>query len=164
VAYYTKKMKKLTLFRHAKSSWKYPIDDISRPLNGRGLRQASSMALSCTLDEPDAIISSPASRAYATALVYLYEHRIPVEKLTLRSEIYAADSQQLLDVLKALPESVQHVWLFGHNPGLNDLASFLLNKPVDNIVTSAYVTLAIEEKTWAELDVSSGQFIHFNRP
>jgi len=157
-------MKQISLFRHGKSSWKYPIDDIYRPLNGRGLRQASSMAVSCTLDEPDAILSSPASRVYATALIYLCERRIPVERLQLRAEIYAADTEQLLDLLKALPEGVQDVWLFGHNPGLNDLASFVLGSPIDNIVSSAYVTLAIDAQVWPELRAGSGQLLHFNRP
>ena len=157
-------MKHISLFRHGKSSWKYPVDDIYRPLNGRGLRQASLMAKSCKLDEPDLVISSMASRAYATALIYLHELDLPLEKLQLRPEIYAASTKQSLDMLKALPIDVQDVWLFGHNPGLNDLASFLLNKPIDNIVTSAYVSLEIDALIWSELSVGCAQLIHFNRP
>lgn len=122
------------------------------------------MAESCTLDEPDLIISSPASRAYGTALIYLYEREIPMDKFQLHSELYAANAQQLLGVLKALPKSAQHVWLFGHNPGLNDLASFLLDSPIDNIVTSAYVTLASDVQVWPALSAGGGRLVHFNRP
>ena len=157
-------MKHISLFRHGKSSWKYPVDDIYRPLNGRGLRQASLMAKSCELDEPDLVISSMANRAYATALIYLHELDLPLEKLQLRPEIYAASSEQSLDMLKTLPMDVQDVWLFGHNPGLNDLASLLLNKPIDNIVTSAYVSLEIDALNWSELRTGCAQLIHFNRP
>jgi phosphohistidine phosphatase len=38
------KMKKLTLIRHAKSSWEDPLlDDIERPLNKRGEHDAPMM-------------------------------------------------------------------------------------------------------------------------
>lgn len=122
------------------------------------------MADSCSLDNPDLIISSPANRTYGTALIYLNARNIAIEKLQLRAEIYAANTQRLLHVLKALPESVQDVWLFGHNPGLNDLASFVLDSPIDNIVTSAYVTLASDGQSWSELCAGSGRLINFKRP
>ncbi|MFT4941822.1 MAG: phosphohistidine phosphatase [Paraglaciecola sp.] len=157
-------MQYLSLFRHGKSSWKYPVNDVYRPLNGRGLRQALLMAKSCKLDKPDLVISSVASRAYATALIYLFELELPIEKLQIRQEIYAASSKQLLDVLKTLPVDDHDIWLFGHNPGLNDLASFLLDKPIANIATSAYVSLEIDPASCSELSAGCARLIHFNKP
>ncbi|MBP8245140.1 MAG: histidine phosphatase family protein, partial [Chitinophagaceae bacterium] len=63
-------MKKLILVRHAKSDWGNPgLDDIDRPLNERGKKDAPAMA-SRLLDKGvkiDLIVSSPAKRAAKTA-------------------------------------------------------------------------------------------------
>jgi phosphohistidine phosphatase len=157
-------MKKISFFRHGKSSWKYPVEDVHRPLSGRGLRQASSMAGACLLEQPDLVLSSPASRAYATALIYVKECQLPLEMLRLCPELYAGDTQDVLKVLWALPEDVHDLWLFGHNPGLNEVLAFLLGEEIVNIVTSAYVTVHVDVRAWPELRPDKGQLLHFNCP
>ncbi|HBF20268.1 MAG TPA: histidine phosphatase family protein, partial [Cryomorphaceae bacterium] len=66
-------MKKLYLVRHAKSSWKEEgVHDMDRPLKGRGVRDAynTSQWLREQGDRPEFIISSPATRALHTALIF----------------------------------------------------------------------------------------------
>jgi phosphohistidine phosphatase len=63
-------MKKLYLVRHAKSSWEdSSLDDIDRPLNGRGKNNAPEMGERLKKQGilPDLLISSPAKRAMSTA-------------------------------------------------------------------------------------------------
>jgi len=65
-------MKRLYLVRHAKSSWNRPeLDDIDRPLNKRGKRDAPFMGQRLKQHDvcPDLIISSPAKRALKTAKI-----------------------------------------------------------------------------------------------
>ena len=64
------RMKKLTLIRHAKSSWSdYGLRDHDRPLADRGLRDAPFMAqlMASRGWLPDALVSSTALRARTTA-------------------------------------------------------------------------------------------------
>ena len=63
-------MKSLLILRHAKSSWKHPeLTDHDRPLNKRGKRDAPRMGEILRSEHliPEAIISSTAARAHATA-------------------------------------------------------------------------------------------------
>lgn len=59
-------MKKIIFIRHAKSGWKdFSLDDIDRPLNNRGKKDAPFMGqqLKARGIQPDLILSSPAKRA-----------------------------------------------------------------------------------------------------
>ena len=62
-------MKKLTLVRHAKSSWKHNVIDFERPLKTRGENDAVLVAnyIKDKLEKPDVIWSSDANRALSTA-------------------------------------------------------------------------------------------------
>ena len=95
------------------------------------------MSSICKLNEPDLIIISHASRKYATAIIYVKELDIGIDKLELRSEIYGGNRGQLFCVPKVLPTSANDVWMFARNTGLNGLTSYLLVKPIANIITSA---------------------------
>ena len=60
---------RLTLVRHAKSSWRFAsLDDFHRPLNARGLRDlvhAPALVAAC-VPVPDQVLSSDAVRAVQT--------------------------------------------------------------------------------------------------
>ena len=59
-------MKRLCLWRHAKSDWSDPAsDDFNRPLNARGMRAANFMAryIAESPYRPDAVLCSTAKRA-----------------------------------------------------------------------------------------------------
>lgn len=157
-------MKTLSLFRHAKASWKFPVDDVHRPLSGRGLNQLSYMAQNCSLSSPELILSSPASRAYATALSYLYERDIPLSRLQLNWDLYEANGKPLLESLLVLSDQISNLWLVGHNPGLNLLADYLLDESIKNIPTSAFVSMTINVQNWAELTSGSASLVCFEKP
>ncbi|WP_375234981.1 histidine phosphatase family protein, partial [Winogradskyella sp.] len=57
------KEKKLILIRHAKSSWKYDVSDIDRPLKKRGVTDASIISKAFKEKEytVNKIYSSPAN-------------------------------------------------------------------------------------------------------
>ena len=84
-------MKNVYFVRHAKSSWRdASLNDIERPLNSRGLRDAPFMAklLKSKNVKPDLILSSPANRALTTAKYFAKEMGIPTEKIDVRNRIY----------------------------------------------------------------------------
>ena len=69
-------MKQLLIVRHAKSDWgNAGISDFNRPLNERGIINASLMGKRLKVKGilPNALISSPALRAITTAKLITYE-------------------------------------------------------------------------------------------
>ena len=84
----------LLIVRHAKSSW----DDLSqkdfdRPLNDRGKKDAPAMAKRIHKEkniELDAIISSPAKRAFTTAKFFAEEFNIKKKNIIEWPELYEA--------------------------------------------------------------------------
>lgn len=157
-------MKLISVFRHGKSSWKYPVKDIYRPLSGRGLRQVTQMAQDCQLALPDLLLSSPASRTSATALIYIEELGLQWQTLYLEPGLYEADGQQLLEVFSALDDGVNNLWCFGHNPGLNQVASALLGQAINNIVTAEYVSLSLDIENWSQIGDDCAQLLEIRRP
>ena len=79
-------MKRLFLVRHAKSSWDDPsLDDMDRPLNNRGKRNAPEMGIRLRKQGiiPDLLISSPAKRAHTTAKSISEEIGYPKKKIVI---------------------------------------------------------------------------------
>lgn len=150
-------MKTLLLVRHAKSSRKDPaLPDFDRPLNHRGKKEAPEMGkrLAKRHLKPDAIISSPAVRALATAKALAEELDFKAKRITFDDSLYMAGKDRLLDVIYALDDAWPKVIIIAHNPGLTDLVNTLFPSPVDNIPTCgvAIVKFAIEE--WSDVSRS----------
>lgn len=146
-------MKNLILVRHGKSSWDHPRPDFDRPLATRGLRDAPRMArrLGHAGPGPDVIISSPAARAIATAEIFAAELQVADERLIREPAIYEASCQELLALVNGLHDSWQSVMLVGHNPGFTQLAAQLSQDAPANIVTSAWVAIALPADRWLDI-------------
>ncbi|GAA0360890.1 hypothetical protein GCM10009092_26460 [Bowmanella denitrificans] len=157
-------MKQVLLLRHAKSSWKHVVDDEFRPLNARGYRDAPVMAETLRGRLPDKILCSPSIRTYSTAMFYLRNRDMPLELLHLDWALYEASGDRLMRYLLALDNSWQSVWLFGHNPGLNELVELATGQAVDNIVTGARVQLQWPVKDWQALQDGQARLIGIDAP
>jgi phosphohistidine phosphatase len=147
-------MLRLTLVRHAKSSWADPdTRDFDRPLNARGRRDAPVMAarLRATLGAPDRIVSSPALRAITTARVFAGSLGIAPKAIVLQPRIYDASCGSLVDVVQGLDADAQHVLVFGHNPGFSELAHWLADCPFQELPTCAVASLELRIDAWREL-------------
>src|SRR5580765_3320693 len=119
-------MKSILLIRHAKSSWDHiSMDDLDRPLNDRGKRDAPMMAerlLDCNL-EIDAFISSPAKRARKTAEIFSKVFGQGKKHVEIKEELYEAGENDFASVIENLPDDLNVVAIFSHNPGITDFAN-----------------------------------------
>src|ERR1700743_3822982 len=112
-------MKRLPLFRHAKSGWDEPVTrDFDRPLNAKGKRAAAVMGRHMREQglDFDRIVASPAVRVAETldAMFEGYGKRLtPVWD----RRIYLASAATLLEVVQETPDEVGSLLLVGHNPG-----------------------------------------------
>jgi len=160
-------MKQLTLIRHAKSSWKVvSLADIDRPLSKRGKRDAPEMAsrLAKRSVRPDLVISSPAKRARKTAKVIAEALGYPWRDVALDERVYHAGPCELLKVLQGVEDACAHVMLFGHNPGLTELASQLTGRDIENVPTCGVVEAEFDIESWAELGIEAGALVEFDYP
>ena len=160
-------MKRLTLVRHAKSSWKLSeLSDFDRPLNKRGKRDAPRMGerLAAREERPEVIVSSPAKRARKTAKLIARKLEIPDERLIPEAKIYEATPEVLLEVVRGFDERWEHVLLVGHNPGLTELGNLLAECGIENIPTCGTLCLDFDTGDWKSLGPKSGTLVFFDYP
>lgn len=160
-------MKTLLLIRHAKSSWDDPsLNDFDRPLNEKGKKDAHFMARRLTDKKIkiDAFVSSPARRAKKTAEFFSKEFGGKEDKIILRSELYAAPPQAFEDVVSKLPNSLDHVALFSHNPGITEFANTLTDTRIDDMPTCSIFAVRIATEKWNEFEKAKKEFWFFDYP
>lgn len=146
-------MKEILLIRHAKSSWDDPaLSDRDRPLNERGEHDARKMAerLAQRGVGAELILSSPARRALATAQIFGRKLGYGGADIVVDARIYAASADDLLDVIHELDDKRRSVMLFGHNPGLTDLAN-RLSSQIAEMPTCAVAEFSFDAKSWARI-------------
>jgi phosphohistidine phosphatase len=166
-------MRRLSLLRHAKSSWdEDSLDDFHRPLNDRGRRNAKAMGK--RLNESgarfDLILASPAERVVQTIAGLKaggWEHG-PVR---FEKRIYDASVRDLLDLIGAVPDDVQSLLLVGHNPAIGIVAQQLVRPEGEHYSelrqdypTGTLANMELEIGTWNELGPACGRLVEFTVP
>jgi phosphohistidine phosphatase len=155
-------MRIFCLMRHAKSSRENPVwKDIERPLLPKGERRASVIAEKLALKgvRPDLILSSPAVRALATARILAKTLNLNEEIIQIESDIYHGDCNDLLQLLKDLPDRVKHVVLVGHNPHITELCNRFLTYPLDNLTTSGTVAFSSNAGKWQGINATKPSYL-----
>lgn len=162
------KGKQLLLVRHAKSSWDDLMQkDFERPLNDRGKKDAPAMAKRLRKEKEisiDAIVSSPAKRALATAIFFAEEFDIKKKRIIRESELYEASPDAFYKVVMKLDNDYETVALFSHNPGITAFANQLTDVHVDDMPTCAIFAIRIAIKEWKDFKEGEKQFWFFDYP
>jgi len=160
-------VKRLLIIRHAKSSWDNPdLTDFDRPLNKRGKRDLPDMAERLkNLDIPiDLFVSSPAKRAFLTAIGHAKAFGIKPEQIRQDQQIYHASSNTLRRVVSETNDRFTTIALFGHNPGLTDLINDLCDADLWNLPTCSVFGIAFDISSWSEILQASGRQFHYDFP
>ncbi len=160
-------MKSLLLCRHAKSSWSdITLADIDRPLNKRGKRDAPLMGARLAMlgVKPDAIVSSPARRAYKTARHLAGTLGFSHKMILVINEIYEASPDILLANIRAFDNQVGQVVMIGHNAEITVLANTLGGLGIDNIPTCGVVALDFAVRSWRDITKGQGVQAFFEYP
>ena len=161
-------MKTVFFIRHAKSSWAdLSLDDFDRPLNNRGKRDAPFMAkrLYDLGVRPDAIISSPAKRAFTTAKHFGKANGIDEKDILKVEAIYEAWTSTVFEIIQKLPEDWQTILVFGHNPAFTTIAnSFAGDTYIDNVPTCGIVQIEATIDKWKQFNEQTGIVKAFHYP
>jgi phosphohistidine phosphatase len=155
-------MKTLYIVRHAKSSWDdVHLSDHDRTVLPTGKKRTKKIAR--WLEEykifPDKIISSTAVRAYKTACLLAQGIGFPEEKIEKETALYDTDSEDIMEFLYTLPDTVEKVMVVGHNPAFTNLVNLFLDwgHQIDNLPTSGVAAIRFETDKWDELDLAEQQ-------
>ena len=130
-------MKTLSLLRHANAdSPPASADDFARPLSAFGQRQARYLGeqLASSGFFPDLVLSSAARRTSETAqgMADCLGAAIVIKP---ERDLYLADAEQILNFIQQADDSVNHLMIVGHNPGISELAHRLSRGTLSDHVT-----------------------------
>jgi phosphohistidine phosphatase len=167
-------VKRLTLLRHAKSSWdNAAADDFDRPLNDRGWKAARRIGreLKHRGMHFDFVIASTAARVRETidGVQDHYDFDGPIQ---FEPRMYGASEGELLVLVRGLPESVKAPLLVGHNPGLERLLvdltrddeDGLRHRVADKYPTGAMAVLELPTHRWAGVAPGNGKIVELILP
>ena len=158
-------MKRLTVLRHAKSSWDdHNLDDFDRPLNDRGRKAAKRIGREFKERgfRFDLVIASPAARVRET--IYGLEEKFEFgASMRFDERIYLAPLELLLSVVRDLPDDIEGPLLVGHNPGLEQLTLELTagegrerSSVEKGLPTAAVAVIDLPAKAWSRVEANSG--------
>jgi len=161
------KYKTLILVRHAKSSWKdTTLNDIQRPLNKRGNKDASKMGKHMAEHKilPEVIFSSPGLRALTTARLISVRIGIQPNDIIIDEKIYTFDSESLLNVIKSLKNKYERVMIVGHNPAITEVVNYLCGSKIDNVPTCGVAVLRFPMNSWKKIGKNKAKLDSFDYP
>ena len=160
-------MKKVFIIRHSKSDQSFFGNDFERPLNERGKLDAPIMAkrLLEKQGKIDAFVSSPAKRAKKTAELFTETFDKTSDNIILISALYHASVEVLYQVISALPDNLDTVAIFSHNPGITYFVNSLNTKTqIDNMPTCAIFAIEINITQWQGFAKANKEFLFFDYP
>lgn len=158
-------MKRLTILRHAKSSWDDASrGDFDRPLNPRGWKDARRVGreLKHRKMHFDFGLASPAARVRETLDGLAEGFGEFTFEVRFEPRVYEASAAILLDLVRSLPEETSDALLVGHNPGLERLVVELTleGKLHDQVArkfpTAAVAVMELPGERWVDVRPGSG--------
>ena len=147
-------MKKLTLIRHAKSSWEFNVIDHERPLNKRGLNDASLVSNYLKKEnlEVDTLICSDAVRTKTTADIFISELNIDLDIVSYSHDLYDFEGSLLTKEIKSCNHSINNLMVFGHNHAITSFVNSFGNQYIENVPTCGVTIIEFDIDDWNELN------------
>ena len=167
-------MKTLYLLRHAKSSWDdHSLVDHDRPLNGRGKHSARLIGsyLRNGGHRPELALCSTSTRTRQTLAAVIEELEVE-PAIDWDGDLYLADAELMLDLLRAVSDTVDAVLMVGHNPGTAALADLLcaegnasdLDLLRTKFPTAGLAIIDLQVDRWEQVGRDRGRLRCFLRP
>jgi len=159
-------MKNLYLIRHAKSDWSNENkSDFDRGLNKRG--EKAILIMSKVLKEkkviPDLILSSSAKRAKLTAQGLAKKVGYSGE-IKYIDTLYLGAPETVYKLIKEVDDTVDILFIVGHNPEITELSNMMIDDYIDNVPTLGIVALKLPIDHWGKVTTRKGILKFFIYP
>ncbi|TFG41418.1 MAG: hypothetical protein E4H43_04420 [Bacteroidia bacterium] len=161
-------MKKLIFVRNGRAEEQNSsVTDFERSLTNKGKSVSEQMAL--ILKEKDTIpavlVTSPAFRAYETALVFARILGCDPDKIILKNTLYSrATLKSFSEILEDISDDTDSVIFFGHNPSFTEIPDRLSRSGIDFLPKSGIVCLSFKTDTWKGILREKGTVDYFLKP
>lgn len=158
-------MKNLILIRHAKSSWKYNVQDHQRPLKQRGIKDAHLVANKFLSLKPkiESIHTSFAIRTIETCEIFtkiINDQEIHFE---VSEDLYDFAGQKVIEYLKNLDDNHTFTVVFGHNNALTSISNIFGDQFIPHLPTCGLVWLTFDIDSWSQLKKGKTKLTIFPR-
>jgi len=161
-------MKKLIFVRHGRAEEPdSSVTDYERSLTIRGKTVSEQMALILKEKEklPAVLVTSPAFRAYETALIFARVMGYDPDKIILKNTLYThASLKSFAEILDEISDDIDCVIFFGHNPSFTEIPDRLSRTGIDFVPKSGIVGLSFRADTWKRLLREKGNIDYFLKP
>ena len=147
-------MKRLLLVRHAKSSWKYDLKDVDRPLKKRGQEDAKLISNHVTtrFKRPEFIGCSIANRTQQTAEYFYSLWGIDSNSVIIDESLYDFSGSHLTNFIRNCSDSFNTILIFGHNYAITNFANTYGSEIIDNVPTCGVLVFDFNIKSWQNLN------------
>jgi len=145
-------MKRIGVLRHGKAEHTPGmLSDFERKLTPKGEEKVASLAGNCLTQfgHPDCIFSSPAVRALRTSEILVQSAGFS-SRIEIHEELYAADMQDIMDLMAGLPEEMESVIIVGHNPSIEDLLADLCREYI-RLKPAYFYMIDLDIQSWDEI-------------
>ena len=146
-------MKKLILFRHAKSSWSHDVSDRDRPLTEKGIQKTEKISITSKniFFNTEVFYSSPANRALHTASIIINQLNLSFKNLHVEEDLYTFESSKLIKFIRDIPNSFSNVICVGHNPAFTNATNLLSDSNIEHLPTSSWAEITFPESSWTNI-------------
>ena len=103
------------------------------------------------------MITSPALRAFQTAMIFAETFGYAAKEIRKESDLYPGYSTpEFLERLQSLPRSAEIVFVFGHNPSMEEYASHLSTYFGREVPTCSSMVIDFDIDSWTEIGIRTG--------
>ncbi len=161
-------MKKLIFVRHGRAEEPEPdFPDIERSLTTKGKKVSEQMAHILLEKEakPGLFISSPAFRAYETALIFARVFGQDPDEIVIKSSLYYKSGLKSFSaIFDDIDNKIDSIILFGHNPSFTEVPDRLSKSGCDFLPKSGIVCVSFKSDTWEGIFHEKGRTDYFLKP
>ena len=159
-------MKILYLIRHAKSGWSVPnTSDFERTVSKKGKKDINTIGsyLSLIGVKPQLILSSCALRAQETTDLLAQKIAFSGEKYYLE-ELYLTGVNDIREIISIQDETVESIFIIGHNPQLHELANTLIDEHISKFPSLGVIAINFDITSWDKIKDTKGDIDFFIFP
>lgn len=142
-------------------------EDFERPLIKRGMTEVREMAQRLLRRDwvPQLLLVSPAERAWMTAEIVASVCELESHRIQCARQLYLATADGVWRLLGRQHQSLHHILICAHNPGLSDLASRLGPRVQTRLLPTAGIASALwTSGGWDELQPEGAAQLELDDP
>jgi len=155
------------LIRHAEAEEREKGEkDIDRGLTSEGIQNATRTGYFFQQNgiQPDILISSPARRTRATAILIAEQMKYETNQIHFNDDLYEASVRNLMQAINNLKSSWSNVFIVGHNPSITYIAEYLTNSESGSVAPGGFVKIQFSFDDWAKVSEATGDLIEVKDP